>query len=65
MEWFIALNKFRRYGLGGPERITPTDIAAYALLTGDWPTRWEVSALADLDLAFIDGQATRPARTLN
>lgn len=59
IEWFIELSVFRRAGFAAPERISPLDIAGYALLTGQWPKRWETQALAKLDIAFLESQAVK------
>lgn len=66
LEWYREISVFRRYGFAGPERLTPLDIAGYALLTGDWPQKWETEVLARLDIAELEGMASKskPVRKL-
>ena len=60
VSWFFDLNNDRDYnifaGMGGggaiPKALGYKDIAAWAQLTGNEPTRWEVAALREMDKAW-------------
>jgi hypothetical protein len=54
LDWFYELNRCRSgNGFGGINRITYTEIAAWASLTGRIPTAEEVECLLLLDGTYI------------
>ena len=48
--WFVELECGRKYGRWGPDPISYTEIAAWALLTDRHPLPHEVEALVTLDV---------------
>lgn len=51
--WFWELAQGRRNSGFGPERLTHTDIKAWAELMGERPSPWQVQALMSMDAAFL------------
>jgi hypothetical protein len=62
MQWFLDLSTFRRYGMAGPERLTPLDVVGYSIVSGVWPAPWEFRALGQLDQAFIENHNRKPPK---
>lgn len=52
-QWFIELSNGRQYGEFGPMPLSYTEIQAWAALTGNTPTAWEVETLKRIDVAFL------------
>lgn len=54
--WFIDLSAARSVGMGGALGITYLDIHAYSQLHGIRFESWELSAIRQLDNAFLNSQ---------
>lgn len=53
-EWFLDLSAGRASNGFGPSPLSWQDIAAWAALTGQAPTPWEVSVLRRLDRVYLE-----------
>ncbi|WP_435406470.1 phage tail assembly chaperone [Pseudomonas juntendi] len=55
--WYLELHAARGGSGFGPSPIGFTEMAAWAALTGNHPSPWEVETLRALDQAHLDHQA--------
>jgi hypothetical protein len=52
MQWYHDLSSTRSMGMA-LNPISYTEIQAWCNLTGNWPASWEVSAIRQIDAAFL------------
>lgn len=61
--WFLDLHNGRPSGGFGPGAITYSDMHAWAALTGNRPTPWDVETIKQLDYAYLKHSADQARKS--